>query len=147
MAESLLQPDSSGRTPGGITAADAVIGTPAPGAGSVNGDPTANDSAPGNPTITGPGVTGSTPTGGGKAVPDNGAFERSDTIGDSDSMDDDSTLDGDRFSGNRGAQPPTPGDTNLGNAGRSTITGTDDDRSDDVGVPTGGLGSDFHDRA
>ena len=83
MAESLLRPDSAGSMPGGTTAAENITGGATPGAGSVNGIPTSNDSASSVPGSTDPGATGQTPTGGGKAVPDNDVLQQSDSVGDS----------------------------------------------------------------
>lgn len=135
MAENLLTPDGA---PGGTTAAENLTGRATPGAGHLDGDPVTGGDTPGNPAATDPGATGQIPTTG-KAVPDAGTMENDNTIGDNESMDDGSGLQGGGFQGNQGAQPPTPGDTNEDIGPGPTIREAGNGTSDNGGVPTGGL--------
>ena len=138
MAENLLRPDSTGNMPGGTTAAENLTQTATPGAGRLGNTPITGGNTPGNPSETDPGETGQIPTGS-KAVPDAAVMENSDTIGDNDSMDDSSSLRGDHSPGNQGAQPSTPGDTSTEAEPAPTISERGAGRSDDGGIPTGGL--------
>ncbi len=140
MADSLLRPDGASSVPGGITAADAVISHATPGAGRESGAPVSNDSAPGTPSVTGPGVTGQTPTGGGKAVPDDAQLEQSGSLGDTSGFGDGGPAQDGAGAGSAGADSPMAGDISEGVGPGPEITETGDDHSGG-GVPTGGLAS------
>lgn len=139
MADSILSPDSASSVPGNMNRADEVTRQPTTG----GGQPVTagSDSAPGNPTATDPGVTGVTPTGGSKAVPDDTTLEGLGSgLGDTGSMDDSGDL-GDN-PGNQGADDPTVGNTNAGVAPNPLLGNADGPGADAGEVPTGGLNVD-----
>ena len=136
MADSILSPDSASSVPGNMNRADEVTRQPTTG----GGQPltAGSDSAPGNPTATDPGVTGVTPTGGSKAVPDDTTLEGlSSGLGDTGSMDDSGGL-GDN-PGNQGADDPTVGNTNSGVAPNPLLGNADGAGADSDDLPTGSL--------
>ncbi len=134
MSDSLLRPDGAASVPGATAAAETVTGKPTPGAGNVNGVPTTNDDAPANPGAVGSGMTGTVPTGGSKAVPDDVQFQHSDALGDTDSLDDSGAPGDGALAGNQGSHPAVPGSAETGDGPILTGAG-----ADDGGVPTGGL--------
>lgn len=134
MADSILSPDSASSVPGNMNRADEILRQPTTG----GGQPVTagSDSAPGNPTATGPGVTGVTPTGGSRAVPEDTTLEGLGSgLGDTGSMDDGGGL-GDN-AGNQGAGDPTVGNTNAGVAPNPLLG--NDEGSGTEELPTGGL--------
>lgn len=136
MADSLLRPDGASSVPGNMNAADEVTRQPTTGGG--NPVTAGSDSAPGNPTATGPGVTGVTPTGGNKAVPDDTTLEGlGGGLGDTGSMDDGGPEANNL--GNRGADDPTVGNTNAGVASNPLLGNADGAGTDDDKLPTGSL--------
>ncbi len=127
MPESILRPDNASSVPGGTAAADTVVGKTTPGAGQADQAPITNDTMPGNPSHTDPGMTGQTPSGGNKAVPDDNTLMHSQNTGDSSGFGD---------GGGTSVDADAPYDPDQD---QPTISETDD--TDDETLPTGGLTS------